>query len=45
MTTPTEIFFDCPELVISDPWDSLSEEEYIEDILNNSCEDSDSSDY
>jgi hypothetical protein len=44
-TTPTETFFDCPEFEISDPWDSLTEEEYIEDILENSCEDTDCSDY
>jgi hypothetical protein len=44
-TTPTETFFDCPEFVVSDPWDSQPEEEYIEDILENSCEDTEYSDY
>jgi len=44
-TTSTKTFFDCPAFEISDPWDSLTEEEYIEDILKNSCEDTDSSDY
>jgi hypothetical protein len=32
-TPPTEIFLDCHEFVISDPWDSLTEQEYIEDTL------------
>jgi hypothetical protein len=44
-TTPTESFFDCPEFEVSDPWHSLMVEEYMEDILKNSCEDTDCSDY
>ena len=36
-TTPTKTFFDCPEFEISNSWDCLTEEEYIEDILENSC--------
>jgi len=44
-TTPTETFFDCPEFEVSDSWDFLSEEEYIEDILENSYEDTHCSDY
>jgi hypothetical protein len=44
-TTPTETFFDCPEFEVSDPWDSLTEEEYIEDILENFCGNTDCSDY
>jgi len=44
-TTPTETCCDCPEFEISDPWDSLTEEEYVEDILEHSCEDTDCSDY
>ena len=42
---PTETFIDCPEFETSDPWDSLTEEQYIQDILENSCEDRDCSDY
>jgi len=46
LTTPaTEIFLNCPQFEISDPWDSLTEEEYIEDLLQFSCEDTDCSDY
>jgi len=44
-TPPTETYFNCPEFDITDPWDSLTEVEYIEDILENSSEDSDFSDY
>ena len=44
-TTPTETCFDCPEFEVSDPWDSLTEEEYIQGILENSWEDANRSDY
>jgi len=44
-TTLTETFFDCPEFEVCDPWDSLTEEEYIENILENCCEDTDCSDH
>jgi len=44
-TPPTETFSDSPEFEISDPWDSLTEEQYIEDILENSCKDQNCSDY
>jgi hypothetical protein len=44
-TTPTETFFDCLEFEIFDPWDSLTEEEYIEDFPENSCDHTDFSDY
>jgi hypothetical protein len=42
---PTETFSDCPEFETSDPWDSRTKEEYIEDIPENSCEDTDFCDY
>jgi hypothetical protein len=41
----TERFHYCAECEISDPWESLTEEEYIADILENSREDTNSSDY
>jgi len=44
-TPPTETFSHWPEFEISDPWDSPTEEEYINDILEDSCEYSDYSDY
>jgi len=44
-TPPAESFFGCPAMEITDLWDSLAEEEYIEDILENSCEDTDCTDY
>jgi hypothetical protein len=44
-TTSTKTILDWPEFDVSDPWDSLTEEEYIEDILENSCEDTGCSDY
>jgi len=31
-TPPTKIFFECPKIDIPNPWDTLTEEEYIEDI-------------
>jgi len=43
-TTPTETVFDCHEFMISDPWNSPTEEEYIKDILKNSSEDTHCSD-
>jgi len=43
-TPPTETFIDCPEFEISDPRDSLTKKEYIEDVLTNSCEHRDCSD-
>jgi len=44
-TPPTETFVDYPEFNLSDRWESLTEEEYIEVILENCCEDTDCSDY
>jgi len=44
-TPPSETFSDCPEFDISDCWDCLTEEEYIEDVLENSCQDTDCPDY
>jgi len=44
-TPSTKTFFDSPKFEISNPWDSLTEEEYIEDILKNYCEETDCSDY
>jgi len=41
LDSTTETFFDCPEFEISDPWNSLTEAEYIEDIVENSCEGTD----
>jgi len=40
-TPPTETFSDCPEFKITDTWDSLTEEEYIEEIIKNTCQDTD----
>ena len=44
-TPSTETFFDWPGFEISDPWYSLTEAEYINDILENSCKDTDCSHY
>jgi len=44
-TPSTKTFFDCPQFEISDPWDSITEEEYVKDILEDSCKDTDCSDY
>jgi hypothetical protein len=44
-TPPTETFCVCHVFEISDPCEFLPEDEYIEDILNNSFEDTDCSVY
>jgi hypothetical protein len=40
-TTPTEILFNCHEFETSDCWHYLTQEEYIENTLENFCEDTD----
>jgi hypothetical protein len=46
MNTPsTKSFLHCPELEIADPWGSLAEEQFIQDILENSCANTDYSDH
>jgi hypothetical protein len=43
-TSSIETFFDFPQFEISDLWDSLTEEEYIKDILENSSDNTDTLD-